>query len=267
MDLQLTGKRALVTGSTKGLGEHIARTLAAEGAAVVVHGRDAKGADAVVDAITAAGGTAKAALGDLGDDDQAASVVDTALAAFGGIDILINCAGLALEYEWADGKASDWVALYNNNVGSQVRLIYPLSVGMRERGWGRVIAIGSVVGVCPPAALAAYGATKAALINMSVALAKEFAGTGVTANTVTPGTMLTPGVLDFATDAAKRFGWPETWEEMEPVFTETYAPNLTGGLGRPEHVAAFVAFVASPLSSYITGANLRVEGGYTPSVN
>ena len=144
MDLQLNGKRALVTGSTSGIGEQIAKTLAGEGVQVVVHGRRKAEADRVVREITAAGGMAMAAIGDLGSDEETAEVVKASLSAFGGIDILINNAGAFPMKPWLLSTAAEWLDLYNANVGSVVRLVTQLVPPMVERKWGRVVMLGQL---------------------------------------------------------------------------------------------------------------------------
>ena len=149
MDLKLNGKRALVTGSTSGIGEQIAKTLAAEGVRVIVHGRRKEEAQRVVQEITADGGSALAASGDLGSDQEAAQVASAAMSAFGGIDILVNNAGAFPMKPWLQSTAAEWVGLYNANVGSVVRLVTQIVPAMVERKWGRVIMIGSFLGPMP----------------------------------------------------------------------------------------------------------------------
>jgi NAD(P)-dependent dehydrogenase (short-subunit alcohol dehydrogenase family) len=267
MDLQLQGKRALVTGSSSGIGEAIAKTLAAEGVAVVVHGRREQEAVRVAGAITAAGGKAAVALGDLGSDAEADAVARKALAAFGGIDILVNNAGSYWEKPWLEATPADWNELYNQNVTSMVRMIRRLVPGMKERGWGRVIAIASVAGNLPMPTVAAYSTTKGANINLAVGLAKELTGTGVTSNAVSPGPILTPGWEQFVNQMAAKLGWPEGLAEREARFVKEFAPNPSNRVGRVEDIADVVAFLSSPRAGYVNGANIRVDGGSVPSVN
>ena len=270
MDLQLQGKRALVTGSSSGIGEGIAKILAAEGALVVVHGRREKEAQAVAQHLTATGGRATLALGDLSSDEGADAVVKAATAAYGGIDILVNNAGAFPDEDqgWAESTPESWLGLYNSNVVSMIRLIKALTPAMRERRWGRVIQVASVRATLPERTQPDYAATKAAAVNLTVSLAKDMAGSGVTANTVSPGGTLTAGVERMFRRVAERQGWPtDDWDEIERRVVATYLPNPVGRLGRAEEVAALVAFVASPLGAYINGANLRIDGGYAPTVN
>ena len=268
MKLQLEGKRVLVTGSSSGIGAAIAKSFAAEGAAVVVQGRNEKAARRVAEEITGAGGRSAVALGDLADDPQAAEVAKTALAAFGGIDILVNNAGAFPESGWWDTTPAQWVELYNQNVASMVRMIQPLVPGMKERGWGRVINIASGAGIMPFARMAHYGATKSANILLTVSLAKELTGTGVTVNTVSPGPILTEGAQGLFMKMGKENGWGETWEEMEPKAVAAMFPQIpVPRFGTPEEIAAAVVFLASEPAAYIDGANLRVDGGYVGAVN
>ena len=267
MDLQLSGKRALITGSTSGIGRAIAITLAAEGATVLIHGRDAERAKATADAVAAAGGTASVALGDLTLDDDAQQVV-AAVNAFGGVDILINNVGATGSDEgWMAGGPAAWLDLYNTNVASAVRLIGALTPGMRAVGWGRVIQISSAAHPCPLPIRAAYSATKAALANLTVSLSKELAGTGVTANTISPGPTLTDGFRDLARSFARHHGMGDDTLAATRALISGPLANPSGRLTEPHEIAALTALVASPLSASINGANLRIDGGFTPTVN
>ncbi len=266
MELNLSGKRALVTGSTSGIGEQIAKTLAAEGVRIIVHGRRDEEARRVVQEITAGGGTAVAAVGELGSDEQAAQVVEAALTAFGGVDILVNNAGAFPMKPWLQTTASEWVDLYNANVGSVVRLVTQLVPAMVERKWGRVIMLGSFMGPMPGPPVANYGTTKAANIAQAVSLAKELGGTGVTANTVSPGPIRTPGMEAGARDMMTAQGQAYDFDAFEQFYVQqTRLP--AGRIGSPVDIANMVAFLSSPLADFITGANFRVDGGMMPTVN
>ena len=266
MDLRLKNKRALVTGSTSGIGEQIAKTLAGEGVRVIVHGRRAGEAQRVVQEITTAGGSAVAAVGDLGSDQETAQVVATAMSAFGGIDILVNNAGAFPMKPWLQSTAAEWVDLYNANVGSVVRLVTQLVPAMMERKWGRVIMIGSFLGPMPGPPVANYGTTKAANIAQAVSLAKELGGTGVTANTVSPGPIRTPGMEAGAREMMTAHGQEYDFGAFEQFYVQqTRLP--VGKIGSPEDIANMVAFLSSPLADFITGANFRVDGGMMPTTN
>ncbi|MFI6235481.1 SDR family NAD(P)-dependent oxidoreductase [Micromonospora sp. NPDC050784] len=260
MDLQLTGKRALVTGSSSGLGEAMARLLAAEGAQVVVHGRSEKRATAVAEAIRADGGKADIALGDLTTDEGADAVATAALAG-GPVDILVNNAGAYKHLSWTDATPDSWRETYEGNVISGVRMIQRLVPSMRERGWGRVITIGGGLATQPLFQHPRYNATLAARHNLAVSLARELKGTGVTSNIVAPGAILVEAVKDLLIEIAPERGWGETWEQIEQDATDALVPNDIDRLGRPEEIATAVAFLASPLAGYISGANIRVDGG------
>jgi NAD(P)-dependent dehydrogenase (short-subunit alcohol dehydrogenase family) len=251
LDLKLEGKRALVTGSSSGIGEAIAQTLAAQGAAVVVHGRDADRAERVEHAINRSGpGRAVVVLGDLSRQDEADRVAQSALEALGGIDILVDNAGRGAPHAgWLDASVEEWEALFEANLFSAVRMILALVPGMKERRWGRVIQIASVVATQPHASNPAYAATKAAMVNMSISLAKELAGTGVTVNSVSPGPIVTPL---FERVVRERGG-----DRHQLEASSTYV----GRFGRPEEIADLVAFLASPRADFIDGTDIHIDGG------
>lgn len=266
MELQLSGKRALITGSTSGIGEQIAKTLAAEGVRVIVHGRREDEAKRVVQEITAAGGTAMAVVGDLGSDEETAQVVAASTSAFEGIDILINNAGAFPMKPWLQSTAEEWVSLYNANVGSVVRLVTLLVPAMVERRWGRVIMIGSFLGPMPGPPVANYGTTKAANIAQAVSLAKELGATGVTANTVSPGPIRTPGMEAGAKAMMESQGQTYDFNAFEQFYVQ-HTRLAAGKIGSPTDVANMVAYLSSPLADFITGANFRVDGGMMPTTN
>lgn len=256
MNLELTNKRALITGSTAGIGKAIAVELAREGVHVVIHGRDSARADAVVAEIVGAGGAASVALGDLRDDAAADAVARAA----GRVDILVNNAGGYGHSSWAN-PAGDWAARYDLNVLSGVRMIHRIVPAMRERGWGRVITIGGGLATQPGASLPEYNATLAARHNLTVSLARSLAGSGVTANVVAPGAIRVDLMDQYIIAMGRQHGWGTTFEEAEPHAVKHIAPNDIGRFGLPSEVAAAVAFVASGRASYVSGAVIRVDGG------
>jgi NAD(P)-dependent dehydrogenase (short-subunit alcohol dehydrogenase family) len=266
MDMQLTGKRALVTGSSAGIGEAIARALAAEGAVVIVHGRDAARAGAVADAIAAMGARVDMALGDLSTDAGARSVADAALAG-GPIDILVNNAGSYDPTTWDDVTSAAWINTYQSDVVSAFRLTQSLMAPMRTRGWGRIIFIGSGSGWQPFATQPQYCAAKGAMLTMTVSLARHLRGSGVTANMVSPGLIDVPSVRRFFTEMNRTARWGESWEEIERAVVAQLLPNDVGLMGKPDDIGAAVAFMASPLSRFVSGANWRVDGGSSLSIN
>ncbi|MBM3925064.1 MAG: SDR family NAD(P)-dependent oxidoreductase [SAR202 cluster bacterium] len=261
MDLQLRGKRALVTGSTRGIGAAIAKALAWAGASVVVHGRDREAAKRVVREIGSAKGKAFVSLGDLSVDVEAERVAEEAESSMGGVDILVNNAGIYPSRDWWRAKPEEWADIYNTNVVSIVRVVHRLAPSMKERGWGRIINIGSGAALQPSLAMPDFSATKAATVNLTVSLSRELAGSGVTVNTISPGPIFTEGVEEFYRAVARERGWALEWSEIERRVMEEMLPNSVGRFGRVEEVAALAAFVASPLAGFINGANLRIDGG------
>jgi len=262
MDMGLTGRRALVTGSSAGLGRAIAEMLAAEGAAVVVHGRNSERTNAVAAGIRAAGGEAVAAVGDLVMDSGADGVAQ----ATGEVDILVNNAGSYDGLPWSKVTADMWGQIYQANVVSGVRMIERFVPGMRQRGWGRVVQIGGGLALQPGTEQPHYQATLAARHNMTVSLARELAGSGVTANIVAPGAVLTEPVRTMATELAAVNGWGPEWPDIETAAAAALVPNDIGRFGRPEEIAAAVVFLASVHAAYISGADIRVDGGTIRSV-
>ncbi|MCQ8239669.1 SDR family NAD(P)-dependent oxidoreductase [Rhizosaccharibacter radicis] len=269
MDLQLGGRTALVTGSSKGIGEAIALLLAQEGAVVLVHGRDPARTEAVVAAITAQGGRAHAAVGDLSREGEVRAMLDRAEREAGRIDILVNNAGGAgaVREEWPDAAAETWSATFDRNVLTAMRVTARLLPPMRRAGWGRVVNISSLAASMPPSNGADYGASKAALDAMTKSLAKAVAADGVTVNAVSPGTIHSARLdARFRAVAADRgvAGADAPWTEIERAVLPLFAEVPLGRVGRLEEIAAAVAFLCSPVASYITGINLRVDGGASP---
>ncbi|GAX45282.1 putative 3-oxoacyl-(acyl carrier protein) reductase [Tolypothrix sp. NIES-4075] len=268
MDLQLSGKRVLVTGSSSGVGAGIAKSLAWEGASVVVHGRNKERLESVVNEIAQIGGKAAQVVGDLGTDEGAQSVVEQALAQVGGIDILVNNAGVFPESAWLETPSDDWLQIYNLNVVSAVRMIRLLVPAMKEQGWGRIIQISSSAAVEPLGNHPHYTSSKAAMLNMTVSLIrKELKDTGITVNTVSPGLIITQGVKELFHNLAKQYGWGDDWESIVKGAQKDFFSNPTGRYGVPEDVGLLVAFLVSPLAGYINGANYRIDGGSTPTIN
>lgn len=266
MDLQLKGKSALVTGANRGTGRVIAQTLAAEGARVVVHGFELADAEAVVDEIRKAGGEAHAVAGDLMSDAGAASVHADAVKAVGPVDILVNNYGTADAGTWTKSETADWIDAYEKNVLSAVRLTRAVTGEMKARGWGRIIMLGTIGSTEPAARMPAYYASKGALATMTISLAKDLSGTGITVNIVSPGLIRTPEVEERFIAQGKAKGWGTTWDEVEPHVLKNFMSNLTGKVTLRQEVADLVAFVASPRAGAMMAMNLRIDGGTTALV-
>lgn len=270
MNLGIRGKRALVTGSTSGIGKATAQFLAEEGVHVVVHGRDEDRAERVRAAIAAEGGTAAIALGDLCIDEEADRAMKATLDAFGGIDILVNNLG---HYEpfaaiWTDATPAEWAATYQANVIAAVRTVRAILPGMKDRGWGRIINIASGAYTQPPPEFPTYGPSKAALVNLSVSLARAVPSSGITVNTVSPGNTLTETMQTYLPKMGAAEGWPETdLVDIERRFVRDKWPSPAGRMGRVEEVAALIAFIASDHAAYITGTNHRIDGGAHATLN
>ena len=271
MDLNLEGKRALVTGSTAGIGAEIARVLAREGAAVAISGRSERRGRALVDEINGAGGKAVLALGDVADDAGADAAAAAALEGLGGVDILVNnaggFAGSSTVSTLFGVPASDWARTADMNVGAAVRMIQRLVPAMRERGWGRVIQITSSAAMTPSGETPDYAAAKAAMANLSLTVAKALRNTGVTANTVSPGIVLTRSVVRWFKQIGEREGWGDDLAKSEDWLLKHHHPQLVGRIGRVEDIADAVAFLSSGRADYINGANIRIDGGASPSLN
>lgn len=261
MDLQLTGKLALVSGSTAGIGYAIARALAQEGAAVIVNGRTQAAVDEAVARIrTETHGTVHGHAADLGQAAAAAEIVRC----FPGIGILVNNLGIFEPKPFEEIGDEDWQRFFDINVLSGVRLARLVLPAMKRENWGRIIFISSESGVQIPTEMIHYGVTKTAQLAVSRGLAESVAGTGITVNSVLPGPTKSRGVEDFVDGLARSSG--KSFEQFEAEFFEHVRPtSLIKRFASPQEVASLVAYVASPLASATTGAALRVDGGVIKS--
>lgn len=268
MDLKLDGKIALVTGSSKGIGEAVARGLAREKAIVIVHGRDFAKADHVAKGIVADGGRAHAVIGDLTVDDDVQRLVLEAQAFAGPIDILVNNAGGSGGSEdWTNTSAATWASAFDRNVLAAVRVSSLLLPHMRAAKWGRVINISSLAGMMPPATRPDYSAAKAAMIAMTASMAKAVAPDGITVNTVSPGTIRSISLETGFRAVGLANGIPQDapWEEVAQAVLPMFAQVPLGRVGTLEEIADAIAFLVSPKAGYITGSNLRLDGGMLPT--
>jgi NAD(P)-dependent dehydrogenase (short-subunit alcohol dehydrogenase family) len=264
VDLGLSGKRALVTGSSSGIGAAVADVLAAEGADVVVHGRDRDKLEVVAEKVRGHGHRVDLALGDLSTDAGAAEVVR---AAGGPVDILVNNAGGTDLVPWFDAEPDLWAAAYQVNVVSAVRMIRAFVPAMRERGWGRVVQVGGGLATQPIAMQPQYSAALAARHNLAVSLARELKGTGVTSNVVSPGPIMVEYMRDWLARVGPERGWGAELPEIERRAAAEWVANDVGRYGTPEEVAAAVGYLTSRQADYVTGSVLRVDGGFVAAVS
>ncbi|RVU14575.1 SDR family NAD(P)-dependent oxidoreductase [Methylobacterium oryzihabitans] len=260
MDLQLDGRTALVTGATAGIGLSIAARLAAEGAEVVVPGRQQAKLDAAAAAIGASG-RVRTVLADPATAEGAAVLAG----AVPDVDILVNNLGI---YEARDFTAiadADWHRLFEVNVVSGARLAQAYFPRVRERGWGRIVFVSSESGLVPPPDMIHYAVTKSAQLTIARGLAQLTRGTGVTVNSVLPGPTRSEGIGDFLKSVASDPGLSP--EAMEEEFFRLHRPlSLIRRMIEPDEIAAMVAYLASPLAAATNGAALRVEGGIVPTI-
>ncbi len=242
MKIDLAGRTALVTGSTRGIGRAIADTLAAAGARVAVVGRDQAKAS---EAAAAVGGGAQGFAADVGDPASIAALVNTVEKAFGQIDILVNNAGLTRDNILFRIKDDDWDTVLDANLRGAFLAIRAASRGMIKRRWGRIVNIASIVGITGNKGQANYAASKAGLIGLTKSVAKELGSRNVLVNAVAPGFIET---------------------DMTAAMTPEARAALSGQiplerLGQPADIAGVVCFLASEHAAYITGQTLVVDGG------
>ncbi len=256
MDLQLTGKLALVSGSTKGIGLAIATGLAREGARVIVNGRLEKSvAEALAKIrLKVPAASLEVFAGDLSD----AATVETLAKKFPAVDILVNNLGIFEPKPFEQISDDDWRRFFEVNVLSGARLGRIYLPGMKRKNWGRVIFISSESGIQIPAEMVHYGMTKTAQLAVSRGMAETCAGTGVTVNAVLPGPTRSDGVDEFV----KQLSGGRPFGEFEKEFFASVRPSsLIKRFATTEEVANLVVYVCSPLSSATNGAALRVDGG------
>jgi 3-oxoacyl-[acyl-carrier protein] reductase len=238
----LSGKKALVTGATGGIGAAIAKALHTAGAEVAISGTRA---EKLQDLAAELGERVHVIAANLSDRASVDQLAKDAAEAMGGVDILVNNAGITKDNLAMRMKDEDWDSVMQVNLESSFRLIKATMRGMMKSRWGRVVNITSVVGVTGNPGQANYCASKAGMIGMSKALAAELASRGITVNCVAPGFIATP---------------------MTDVLTDEQKSAITGGipsgeLGAPEDIATAVLYLASPEAKYVTGQTLHVNGG------
>jgi NAD(P)-dependent dehydrogenase (short-subunit alcohol dehydrogenase family) len=263
MDLQLEGKRALVTGSTAGIGFAIAKGLAKEGASVIVNGRSTKRVDEALTALNKAGvsGNLEGLAADLGTADGTRAAINR----FPEVDILVNNLGIFETKPFESITDADWLHIFEVNILSGVRLSRHYLPGMKRRDWGRIVFISSESAVQIPTEMIHYGMTKTAQLAIARGLAETTAGTNVTVNSVLPGPTASEGANNFVEKLAR--DQKTTRQEVEKQFFENMRPtSLLKRMAEPDEVANLVTFVCSPLSSATNGAALRVDGGVVRSI-
>jgi 3-oxoacyl-[acyl-carrier protein] reductase len=243
--MNLEGRVALVTGASQGIGHACALQLARHGASIAVAARNRQKLEELVAAITAQGGKAAAFPMDVADEDQVKSAIKSAIAHFGKIDILVNNAGITRDQLVMRMKRADWDAVLNTNLTSAYLCIQNVIPSMLKQRWGRIINITSIFGRMGQAGQANYAASKAGLIGLTMAIAREVASRNITSNAIAPG------FIETSMTAALSEEFKQAAVKQIPL----------GRVGTPQDIASAVAFLASDEAAYITGHVLNVNGG------
>ncbi len=263
MDLKLTGKIALVTGSTAGIGLAIAKSLASEGAHVYLNGRMQERVDAAVAAIRSSG--AKAKVDGIAADFSGLAGAQAVISKLPAVDVLVNNVGIFEPKPFAETPDADWYRFFEINVMSGVRLSRHYLAGMLKRNWGRILFMSSESAVQIPAEMVHYGMSKTAQIAVARGIAESVAGTGVTINSILAGPTESEGVSGFVEAMAKQKNMSK--KEMENDFFEHARPSsLLKRFATVDEVAAMATYVAGQLSSATNGAALRVDGGVVRAI-
>jgi NAD(P)-dependent dehydrogenase (short-subunit alcohol dehydrogenase family) len=263
MDFGLTGKRALVTGSTAGIGFATARALAREGAHVIVNGRTHARVSQALARLAGEhpGATLDGIAVDLGNADGCRTLVER----LPDVDVLVNNMGIFEPKPFEEIPDEDWMRLFEVNVLSGIRLARHYVGGMRERNWGRIVFVSSESALQIPTEMIHYGMTKTAQLAVSRGLAETLAGTGVTVNSVLPGPTASEGVGGFVEQLAAAQRVDTATVERE-FFATARPSSLLRRFASPDEVAAMIAYVCSVQASATTGAALRVDGGVVRSI-
>ncbi|MCP3388967.1 SDR family oxidoreductase [Bradyrhizobium sp. CCGB12] len=261
MNIDLSGKSALVTGSTAGIGQAIAKGLAASGASVVINGRGQDKVDAAVRKLEGAGAKVRGIAADVSTSAGCKALV----AALPEVDILINNAGIFEPKDYFDISDEDWTRFFEVNVMSGVRLSRAYMKGMLKRNWGRIVFISSESGLNIPVEMIHYGMTKTAQLSVARGLAQLTGGTGVTVNSVLPGPTMSEGVETFVKDLARQNG--QSVDEAAANFVKQHRPSsLLQRFASVDEIANMVVYVASKQASATNGAALRAEGGIVNTI-
>jgi NAD(P)-dependent dehydrogenase (short-subunit alcohol dehydrogenase family) len=263
MDLQLTNKTALVTGSTTGIGFAIAELLAREGVTVIINGRTQKRIDSAIQQIKASNPSAKliAAPADLSNKKD----IEALLKQIPTVDILINNAGIYEAKPFVEITDEEWLHLFDVNVMSGIRLSRHYLPLMLKQNWGKIIFISSESGLQIPKEMVHYGMTKTAQLAVARGMAETTVGTQVTVNSVLPGPTSSEGVTEFVKSMGKEQN--KSPAQVEKEFFESIRPSsLIKRFITPEEIANMVVFLCSPLSAATNGASIRVDGGVVRSI-
>jgi len=263
MNIDLSGKTALVTGSTAGIGYAIAKGLAATGASVVLNGRKQASVDAAVAKL--AGEVKGARVRGIAAEVSTADGCKAAIAALPDVDILVNNVGIFEPKDFLEIPDEDWSRFFDVNVMSGVRLSRAYLPGMLKRNWGRIIFISSESALNIPTEMIHYGMTKTAQLAIARGLAKLTRGTAVTVNSVLPGPTLSEGVETFVKDLARQNNQPEA--EAAANFVKQHRPgSLLQRFASVDEIANVVVFVASKEAAVTNGAAIRAEGGIVDTI-
>ena len=261
MKIDLSGKTALVTGSTAGIGHAIAKGLAASGASVVINGRGQDKVDAAVRKLEGTGAKVRGIAADV----STAAGCKTLVAALPEVDILVNNAGIFEPKDFFEIPDEDWSRFFEVNVMSGVRLSRAYMKGMLARNWGRIVFISSESGLNIPVEMIHYGMTKTAQLAIARGLAQLTAGTGVTVNSVLPGPTMSEGVETFVKDLARQNG--QSVDEAAANFVRQHRPSsLLQRFASVDEIANMVVYVVSKEASATNGAALRAEGGIVNTI-
>ena len=263
MDLGLTGKHALVTGSTAGIGWATARALAREGARVTINGRTPARVDEALGRLRA--DVPGAAVDGIAADLAGADGCRALLAELPSVDILVNNLGIFEPKRFEDIPDDDWLRFFETNVLSGIRLARHYVAGMRQRDWGRIVFVSSESGLQIPTEMIHYGMTKTAQLAVARGLAETLAGTGVTVNSVLPGPTASEGVGGFVARLAASRGVDTATVERE-FFATARPSSILQRFETPDEVAAMIAYLCSVQASATTGAAVRVDGGVVRSI-
>ncbi len=262
MDLGISGKRALITGSTAGIGYATAEALAREGAHIIVNGRTER---RVEDALVKLRRLDSAHVEGIAADVSRAEGCKKVTAAYPEVDILVNNMGIFEPKPFGDITDEDWMRFFESNVMSGVRLSRHYVRGMRARNWGRIVFVSSESGLQIPVEMIHYGVTKTAQLAVARGLAESLVGTNVTVNSVLPGPTASEGVAGFVAQLAASSGRKPA--EVEKEFFQSARPtSLLQRFEHPAEIAAVIAFVCSARASATTGAALRADGGVVRAI-